>query len=216
MIVFIPSHDDATNANHTVVSRILPILNTNCLLSVDAIKANLDQQISVKVYRNYFIMTHGNSDKFYDNNSFPAIETSDSTKFSNEKLFVFACYTANGLGRLISSNNNYYWGYTGPLSSLVDAPQSIVIFSGILSFIISSVFEANTEDEIRAFISNLKNLCDSGCTQIDQIKEDDENYNVFEAYNSLNHIWQRLRVYTPNSTNFIKHDDAFDGDIFEK
>jgi hypothetical protein len=97
MIFFIPAYDEATRTNLAVIQPILP-KQAVPLLAEQAIKENL--WLHLPNHDILFVMGHGNSDKIWGNNDEIALTLEDKVLFKNKKVFVFACYTANELGRV--------------------------------------------------------------------------------------------------------------------
>ncbi len=211
MIVFIPAYDSATRINLEVARPILPI-NVVPLLEQNAVRSQLWLHLSNQ--DNLFIMSHGNSDKIWDNDKAMAIDLADLPQFSRKNAFVYACFTANELGKKLKTNNNIYWGYTGSISAPNDQPNIINSFSSIFDYILKQFPECNTATTIKEFINTLKILCDEKESTMDVLYEKGIDVDM-SCYTCLLHIWSRLRVYHFDEFEHFKHKDAREGDLFE-
>jgi hypothetical protein len=210
MIAFITAYDDATTANHTIVCPIIP--NTILLLErLSATRENLWQQLPN--YTTLFAMSHGSSDTLWDNNNNAAIKLEDIALFTDKRAFVFACYTANELGRKLKINNNIYWGYTGSIAAPTDKTVVIPFFQSIFQFIITNFGICEDRLQIDRMLHDLKNLCNAIETQLDILYESGDDVDVMESYTCLNHIWNRLRINHYAFDDVIKHPEAFAGDL---
>jgi hypothetical protein len=211
MIAFITAYDDATNANYNVVQPIIP--ETTLLLgSSSANRENLWHHLPH--FSTLFAMSHGNSDTLWDNENNAAINLADVALLTNKKAFVFACYTANDLGRQMRANSNIYWGYTGSIAAPTDEMATIPLFQSIFQYVIAHFSICESKPQIDNMLQNLKNLCDSTANEFDNLYAEGADINLM-AYNCLNDIWTRLRVNHFDFAEAIKHPEAPQGDLFE-
>lgn len=210
MIAFITAYDDATTANHTIIRPIIPE-NTLLLENLSATRENL--WLHLPNYSTLFAMSHGNSDTLWDNENNAAISLKDLAFFNDKRAFIFACYTANELGRQLKNNNNIYWGYTGSIAPPTDKITTIPLFQSIFKYIIANFDICESREQIATMIHNLKNRCNAIEIELDVLFDAGEN--VIESYNCLNHIWSRLRVLHFSFDEAITHPEAPKGDLFE-
>jgi hypothetical protein len=211
MVIFIPAYDEATNANLRVISPIIP---DKCisLLKQRATRENLWQYLPNNEI--LFVMSHGNADKIRDNDNQAALKVEDSIDFTHKKAFVFACFTANELGKQLVIPNNIYWGYTGSIAAPSNHDKLTVLFSTIFKQILINFPLCNKTDEIRQFVDSLKILCNNVENQIDLLSDMGEDVDLM-SYNCLLHIWSRLRVHHFSISDTIQHPEAREGDLFE-
>lgn len=209
MIAFITAYDEATTANHTIICPIIPA-TTLLLERQSATRENLWQQLPE--YPLLFAMSHGNSDTLWDNNNNAAINLEDLALFTNKRAFVYACYTANELGRELKINNNIYWGYTGSIAAPTDKTATIPLFRSIFQFIITNFGICENRQDIDKMLHDLKNLCNAIEIELDILFETGDD--VMESYTCLNHIWNRLRINHFAFEDVIKHPEALAGDLF--
>ena len=210
MLFFIPSYDEATKANLDVVRPILP-QNCTLLLTQNATRSLLLHHLELN--DTMFIMSHGSSDKIWDNNKESALGLEDT--FFHKKAFVFACFTANELSKHWQANNNIYWGYTGSITAPSPQNKVVSVFSTIFKNIIESFPTHNSVIELRDFIESLKTLCNNAENEIDTLYNAGESIDVINCYTCLFHIWSRLRVYHFAHFDTIQHPEAREGDLFE-
>lgn len=209
MIAFITAYDDATTANHTIVCPIIPA-NILLLERQSATRENLWQQLPN--YAILFAMSHGNSDTLWDNNNNAAINLDDLALFRDKRAFVFACYTANELGKELKINNTIYWGYTGSIAAPTDKMTTIPLFQSIFQYIIAHFGVCENIEQINRMLHDLKNLCNAVELELDILF--DAGDDVMESYTCLNHIWNRLRINHFAYDDAIKHPEALAGDLF--
>lgn len=161
-----------------------------------------------------FVMTHDTSYDFFDQNDKIAINNSHHNLFLHRKSFVFACYTANELGRELGKKG-VYWGYTGGIQAPDDThKKSIEIFASIFKKIIENFSHCEKDEQINEFIHELKNICDNFAYEFDELFEN-EHFDALDAHRCLIHIWNRLRVW--NGSIMFTHPSIDDkSPIFEK
>lgn len=213
MITFVTNYDPSTISNHNVVQPIVPNHGIN-LIGVDANRANLIHLLVTNPELPFFAITHGSNDDFFSDEDVVAFSVGDTNHFQERNVFVYACYTANNLGRLASNKNCIYWGYTGAISALVDEPASIDIFRNIFQFIINNFHRNTNEAAVTAFIAELKEMCNNAERQFDIIGGNDADFDLLTVYNCSQDIWNRLRVYIQDENLKVKHSEAEEGDLF--
>lgn len=212
-IGFLTNYDESTSANFNIVKNALPSHSYN-LLSINATRAKLLKLLTDYPEYDVFVFTHGNSDKFYGNDDLVAYSIQDNLLI-NRKVFIYACYTSNILGKKTASLNSIYWGYTGALAALEDNNLSKHIFVDIIADILRNFSTKNNEDEILEYLENLQQMCEEGAEKLDDIYEKNPNFDSMAGYKALNHIWSRLRVYFKSEHIVLRHPNAEIGDIFE-
>ncbi len=213
MIVFITAFDEATKGNMAV---ILPVLQktTTQLINNQAIKDNLILTLQSLPHIPLFVATHGKPFYFEDNNGNPVLEKEEINLLSKRKTYVFACWTANELGRTQWGNATYY-GYTGGVSTPdADDSRLIDIQKPIFEYIIRNFSLCNTEIEIYGFIENLKKEVDKALDNLFDLWESDAEIDTSSTDAFLNDIWKKLRVYHLNNPETILHKVGFQTDIF--
>lgn len=212
-IGFVTNYDESTNANFNIAKNALPPDSIN-LLSTDAIRANFLNLLGKHTEYDVFAFSHGNSDRFYENNGGVAYSVAD-TLFADRKVFIYACFTSNILGKKTSNLNCIYWGYTGQIAALEDDILSQHIFVNIVSDILMKFSSKKTKEEITDYLDELKIMCEQGAEQLDDLYEKHPTAPI-SGYNTLNDIWNRLRVYFKSEHIILHHPDAQTGDLFEK
>jgi hypothetical protein len=214
MITFITSYDDSTISNHNVVQTIVPIGGIN-LLGLNASRGNLIQSLAANLNIPVFVLTHGYHAGFYEGQGLIGFSVADINLFINRQVFVYACYTANELGRLSSNQNCIYWGYTGAISALIADPECIDDFKSIFQFIIDEFPNQTNQNSILNFMYELKDRCEIAQSNFDIIGEQDPYYDIISAYSCAKDIWSRMRVFLQNENNQLIHPEAPLGDLFQ-
>ncbi len=212
-IGFVTNYDLSTKSNFNIVSECLPNDSFN-MMSMDATRKNLIDNLSRRPQDDVFIFTHGSDNCFYDNDD--KIAYSDKDAYLNKRIvFVYACYTANLLGKVTANSGSIYWGYTGRLAALEDADESKHIFINIVSDILDNFTLLKNKKEIIKYLDKLKLKCESGQYELDKIAENNPDFDVMEGYKALMHIWSRLRIYYKSENTKLFHSEAEVNDLFE-
>ena len=212
-IGFLTSYDESTASAYNVAVEVLPNDSDN-LLSEYATRENFLQLLRKFPQHDVFVFSHGNSDKFYDSKDSPAYSIEDKL-FADRKVFVYACYTANILGKKSSNDNCIYWGFTGWIIPFEDNILCKHIFTKIISDILMKYSEKDTEDKINEYLKKIRSLCDEGENELAELYEIHPEFDFIDAYSSLNHIWSRLWVYFKSEYNVLRHPDANPNPLFE-
>ncbi len=210
-IGFATNYDESTSSNFNIVIDILPEDSIN-LLATSAVRPNFIEALKAYPKNDVFAFTHGDADSFYDNNDTVAYSIDDNL-FANRKVFIFACHTANILGKEAANTNCVYWGYTGPLAALEDDELSKGIFAKIMTDVLANFYMQNTEQEVSKYLEKIQKMCAAGTKKLDDLYKENPNYNPIPAYKALNHIWSRLRVYFKSEHKILIHPDADSQDI---
>lgn len=214
MITFITSYDESTISNYNVTHTSVPVGAIN-LLGNAASRNNLIANLTAIPAVPVFIASHGSEIGIYSEIDLIALSIDNSNLFNNRNVYVYACYTANKLGRVSSNGNCIYWGYTGAISALVDDPFCIHYFREIFEFVINQFHNCTSRNSIVTFINDLKNMCDLAESHFDTLFEQEPNFDVMTAYTCTKDIWNRLRVFLQNENDQIVHVDAEIGDLFQ-
>lgn len=210
-IGFATNYDESTSSNFNVIMDVLPENSIN-LLATSAVRHNFLEALKAYPENDVFAFTHGDADRFYDNNDAVAYSINDNL-FANRKVFIFACHTANILGKEAANVNCVYWGYTGQLAALEDDELSKGIFAKIMTDVLSNFHKPNTEEEVSKYIEKIHKMCMTGTKKLDDLCKENPNYNPIPAYKALHHIWSRLRVYFKSEHKILIHPDADSQDI---
>ncbi len=213
MIIFVPAYDEATHANLSVALAVADN-SLQLFFKEDALGARLKAHLKDSPAP-LFVMSHGASEYFFDQNDEPAILLEEVHLLSNLPVFVFACYTANEFGKTAAQGNSIFWGYTGAIQSLDSQPAVSIHFQPIFKSILQSFSHLSLNSEIAIFLASLRDICEQANNKLDEIWESNPNLDLYAAYNCLSHLWGRLRVYHPDLSEPILHPDAPIGDLFE-
>lgn len=213
-IGFVTNYDESTESNYNIVCKSLPEDSLSLLLKEDATRDNFIRHLNDDTDADVFVFTHGNDDCFYANTDEIAYRTPSDTELKDRKIFVYACFTANALGKDTANLNSIYWGYTGPLAALADNDKSKHIFIPIVSNILNNFSTLDSKSDIYKYLDNLKQLCEDGQDQLYDIAEEDKDFDVMEGCQVLMHIWSRLRVYFKSENDKLLHPASATGDLF--
>ncbi len=207
MIFFITAYDDATRANFNIIAPLLP--NGHTILSqTGATKEKILEAFS-NSQDDLFAMSHGNPTFLYDNEDNQAICSEEATLLSNRICYVYACYTANYLGRAAAKCNAIYWGYTGAVHAPDESPETIGLFQSIFRYIMNEFNSVTDLNSIVRVISGIKEKCDEADSGLDDLEAG------VDSYAATRHIWARLRVNVNGEDEQITHVEAGKTDLFE-
>jgi hypothetical protein len=215
MIVFVTNSDEATLSNYNVILKSLRDDDIK-LMANDAIRENLIRCLDEKPDLPTFAMTHGTSISFKANDASVAFSIHDMKLFKQRQVFIYACFTANILGKLADEFGCIYWGYTGYLTAAYDHPKSKTIFEDIFEFVFQRFAIQRSKSEILEVIFQLKRNSDAAQERLIEIHNEDKSYDTMEGFYCLHQIWSNLRVYYRKGGDRIVHPEASLVDIFEK
>ncbi|MCY1047650.1 hypothetical protein OV208_40505 [Corallococcus sp. bb12-1] len=227
MIIFVPAYDDATSANLAVaqdlqVTKSIACLNTHtgnatpvippqdhCLLANNAIRSALVTALN-KYPDPLFAMSHGKPDYLSAQHGKIALNKSDTAALGNRTVFAFACHTSASLGRDLAQSGITWWGYIKEITAPDQQFPIRPLFVKIFCYIYDSFSTATSSSARLAIIQNIKQLCDSAETEIDELAAADKSLDVLEAHQSLRDIWLVLRVWAPQAESAEQHASAPD------
>jgi hypothetical protein len=209
MIYFITDHDAATSANHLIFKNLLKENGLQLLVGQatrDRLVAGLNDHPEFPLW----VMGHGKSSHFLDQNDAIAIGMDDQVFFGQRSSFVYACHTANELG-LVLGREGIYWGYTGAIQAPDTRNQnSVTIFAQLFDLIIAQFPKATTEQSIQNLLAQIKSSSEEAEYKFDELFALGDD--VLEAQFCLLHLWSRLRVW--RGQNLLVHPDAEQSPIF--
>ncbi|WP_372364904.1 hypothetical protein [Candidatus Uabimicrobium sp. HlEnr_7] len=196
MIIFATYHDPETISNCQVAEELTEE-NDIALLHSDAHCANLISHLSTNAV--VFIMAHGNTNLIVGQPPTPRITFEDLQLIRKKKFYVFACCTADELGRDLCQNDNLYFGYTGSITELdLEKPEFREAFLEIFKYIKDNFFTINTTAQSEIFLNDLRNMCEYFRSEI-------ASCGSIKLHYSMRDIWQRIRIWLPNSQLPEKH-----------
>jgi hypothetical protein len=207
MIFFVTAYDDATRANFNIIAPLLPAGHI-VLSQTNATKKNILQAFSNNEDA-LFAMSHGESTFLYDNEDEQAICSEEAILLSNRICYVYACYTANYLGRAAARCNAIYWGYTGAVHAPDESPETIGLFQSIFNYIMTEFNSAKDLNSIERVLSGIKEKCDEADSELDDLGAG------VDSYTATRHIWARLRVNINGHDEQVTHVEADKNDLFE-
>jgi len=145
-----------------------------------------------------FAMSHGGAHRLSAQNGALALEVSDASTVGKRFLFVFACLTAGELGPAAAESGATWWGYTGAISAPSHDEPTIDVFVGIFEMIADRFAKASTTADRLRLIEDVAERCIHFSNALGDTAPAD-------AYLCLLHLWQRLRVWVPDSADPERH-----------
>lgn len=216
MIFFITAYDEATKGNYALMLPLLP-QNQYTWVGEKATYQNLKDSLENQPQMPLWAMTHGNSDCFYDQEDKPTFNLDNVHLLATRKSFVYACYTANELGRQVAKQGGFYGGYTGQLHLPNEITKTVAnIFRPIFQFIKINFFSIEHTEQATHFLEELKDMCDNVLYDIDEIAENEPNTDVLSLYQSAGDFWGRLWIWLPFKENAVMHHEGTQSPLFEK
>lgn len=206
MIFFVPGYDPATEANLAVVERLLPQVCRPLLrdrATREALLASLEDMETP-----LFAMAHGRRDILFGQGHTHGLTEDDFPSLGWRTVFAYACHTAGGLGPSMARGGAVWWGYTGAVTAPEASPSLLDLFVRIFSFIRDEFALSRSPEAREAVLLRLADLCHQAEMEIDDLYEEDPELDAGSAYLCLLHIWQRLRVWGPESQIPLMHPDA--------
>jgi hypothetical protein len=202
LILFAAAHDEATNANFAVASRLRTDGDT--FLGADgATRENLREALQLS-HEPLFAMTHGYVDKLWAQGKEvnpPALAIDDApglAALGGRSVFAHACRTAMELGKRASTHGTYWWGYQIPVSAPSDHPMALPVFVEIFSFIKEAFAAARTEREQDQFFATLFERCDTAHDLLESIDGTDVPVS-FDSFQLLVQLRLDLVVWSPGA-----------------
>ncbi|CAD5248565.1 MULTISPECIES: hypothetical protein [Halomonadaceae] len=210
MISFVTSYDEATLCNYEVYVNC-GINPTISLLSNDATAANLVSELT-QTSRNVFAMSHGDSNKFCDQQGNDTFTVDNLVTLSNGgpfNVFAYACNTSRVLGKVAAHNNIRWFGFV----DLINPPDTDTslqnIYVDIFNFIFVNFPNVSCNTSAMQFLDQLKSLCDRKLADIDAIASSNHELPVVSAYSSVKQIWEKQKIWL-SGNNSVVHPEAPD------
>jgi hypothetical protein len=204
MIVFVPGYDPATNANLTVARDLLAAEDL-ALLAGRATHANLVEALRTQATEALFAMSHGHPNFLCAQGGDPALSANDAAVTGRRSVYAFACHTASRLGSTMSQRGVTWWGYTGTIQCPAEAMPFRPLFVALFRFIRETFALATTTAQQRATLDEIARRCEEAQGVVDDHALADPDLDVWSAYHCLLHVWDRLRIWSPDATDPEAH-----------
>jgi hypothetical protein len=198
VIVFVPGYDPATDGN-LAVARELVSAQDIALLAEHATRENLLAALHTRTTDALFSMSHGRPDHVCAQGGEAALTMRDAGATGRRSVYVFACHTASRLGSDMSQSGATWWGYTGA----IQCPDDVSfrpLFVELFRFIREAFVAASTTVERRAVIEEIARRCEDAQGVVDEHAIRDPDIEVLTASLCLLHVWDRLRVWSPEAS----------------
>lgn len=190
MILFVTSSDDNTLPNFEIIKQIQQKPNYLQVFAMDATKINFVRTTSYHKDKNIFIASHGSFDRIVCNNETEYILTSDCAAINDRKIFVYACKTGLGFGKIISIKNNIYFGYLESIHALECRYGLNFLYARLFSYILDNLPNIIDLQSAINLIETLKNVAEEVTNEIETRGIED-----LGIYKSLRDIWRLLTVW---------------------
>ena len=200
MIVFATDYDEATKGGHMVAQqfphRMLPV-ETEKLFGHVATATNLRELLCACPDRPLIAFSHGKTTHLCGDNGSPAIENADGSIIGNRSLFIYACWTSDGLGQVIASHGARWWGFTGEISALPQDQRTALVLAKLIGRLINDIPNMHTPSRIRHYLEHhVSTLCRAALSELHRLHLSGHRVDPY-GYYAIEHIMQRLRVWLP-------------------
>ena len=193
MLFFVPAHDEATNANFSLVGA-LNAPGDVLLHGESATRDALQGAIATAEVKALFAMAHGKKNALLDNNRHDAIQRGDAASLSGFQVFAWACHTGAGLGHHVAQAGATWWGY----DCAVTAPDDRAVYSSIQRRaleVAKTEFRSGIDAiSIHTVLGNIRVACLDAIDALDGLHAF-EDEDCFALYSFCNQVWQRLSVW---------------------
>ena len=211
VILFVPAYDDSTTAN-LGVARHIKTGADHRLFADDATTAALAELLRGTAAP-IFAMSHGRPDHLCAQHGEAAIHADDCLSLAGRQSYVYACHTANELGRAVADAGGVWWGYTGAVSAPPIHPEAAQEVARLFRLLKENVFDTPSKDIRLALMLELRRLCDEVSEALDQIDFPDF-CDQMSAHSCVLHVWDRLRVWCRLNNGPERHPDSQDPVLF--
>ncbi|MGE5471201.1 MAG: hypothetical protein ACM3X0_10435 [Bacteroidota bacterium] len=202
-ILFVTSHDEATQANHSMALRIEDNSDLR-LYKHDAIRASLLNALQNQDDTTVFIMSHGRPVSVVDNMNSRAIDELDGPILSNYKIFAWACWTGATLGYKLAQSGTVWWGYDCPVTAPDERDPYASIMSNFFKTAKTLFVSANDYASVMQVLERIKNVCINAQYELDSIGAD-QDVDAFSIYSCCNQFWERLSVWLADHAVPCRH-----------
>jgi hypothetical protein len=148
VIVFVPCHDPATEANLAVAEKIL---NEDCrpFFKDRATRAELLSALGHED-SSLFAMAHGRQNALLAQNGETGLSEEDVSVLGRRSVYAYACHTAGTLGQEAARKGSIWWGYVGSVQSPDSSAVLLPVFVGIFSRILKAFSHARSIEDCTA------------------------------------------------------------------
>jgi len=231
MIFFAPAYDGATHLNLAIAEAIRPA-TCHALFGAAATRESLLDALDRAPGDSVLAMCHGEKERLLAQNlttiealgragvrpeewrerleagQTTALTVGDAAAIGQRTLFVFACHTASKVGRDLTAAGAVYWGYTGAINAPAENPELAFLFLPIFEHIRDAWSLAGTVRERTDVLTQIAALCEQAEERLDDMVLGDGELDAGSAYLCLLHLWDRLRIWTPNAESPEHHPRA--------
>jgi hypothetical protein len=199
VIVFAPSYDEATQANHAVARRLCE--GADEFLGGDsATHLRLTESLATRSV-DIFALSHGEPDALLaqGGRGAPRALSTKSNVLSSLRdrcIFIHACYTARELGPAAARAGGLFWGYDRAVNAPESEPPLVDVFVTVFTFIKTSFIGVRSPTQIDAFFTALQVVCENARNDLDR---DKDNLGPLSAHQCLLQIQNDLRVWRPGA-----------------
>jgi hypothetical protein len=191
MIIFATHHDESTAESIKLAKSIITEKDI-VLLEDMAIRPYLLSVLETQREEQLMIFSHGKANYCLGNDDIPAFTTEDIALLARRKVFVYACWTAVGFGKIASSQLDcLYAGYNNSVitggSEIPDEMQKI------FQFIKNNFHSSQNPEDIVIFLEKLSELCNH--TEQTYLERYPESLDYIGISTTLRNIWAKLEIW---------------------
>ena len=195
MIVFVPAHDQPTEANRAVAERIVGPTDI-ALLADDASRDALIKSLA-QDDGPLFVMSHGNKKSVLGQSRVPAFTGHDCSCLNGRPVFAYACWTAVDLGLEARERGSIWWGYIAEAIPPDERPTFTDLFAQIFGVIKAGFWLRKTPEECHLLLAQIESMCQAAARHVAWLYKQDASLKVTEVYLALRWLWSRLSVSIP-------------------
>ncbi len=202
MIIFATRYDDATEGCY-VVARLIPPRalpeGTERLLGDAAEGETLKQRLQSFPAMPLLAFSHGKITHLCGHGGIPAIEPADGSVVGQRSVFVYACWTADGLGQQIASHGAIWWGFTGEIAALPQDERTARVLARLFGLVSADLPRVTTVSRVQQYLVRVRTLCEVAGEELRSLHLTGHRVDPY-GYYALEHILRRLRVWLPGAT----------------
>ncbi len=194
MIIFATYHDESTAESIKLAKSIIEEKDI-VLLNDDAIRLRLLLVLKKHISEELMVFSHGKPTYCLGNDGIPVITTDDVALLAHRKTFVYACWTAVELGKLVSLQPNCC--YAGYNNTIIAGGSAIPYeMQKIFQFIKTDFPTCQNKVSATIFLEKLNEICN--LTEQNYLKRYPESLDFIGISTTLRNIWAKLEIWINN------------------
>lgn len=193
MILFAPSYDEATAANHAVAVR-LGTGDGMSLLGRHATGNALYEVLSTSAAP-VLALSHGTADVLRGDQGTIALDMERLALAAPRSIFAFACDTSRRLGRRAGEAGWIWWGYIAPITSPDDRAETLPVFVELFAFVRDHFPRCTAQEEVHALLLHIKDRCEHAGDKLYEILQARDDLDLLGAFKCVDDFWNLLAVW---------------------